>query len=174
VGPILGSILLFASQSGTALQGAILLSTFSAGLALPFVLISLSVSQASRYINNFFAVLHAYRALIMFIFGLIAGFLFNLALLSIGGALGSIGATLTNFSGSLLSSAPWLMPLATAIVFAIIAHNKKDHFDLIAVMGGIFLIPLGVLLLTDNFNIVIQYGYEVFRFLNYEGLLNFL
>ena len=38
VGPILGSVLLFASTSSTALQGAILLAAFSFGLGLPFIL----------------------------------------------------------------------------------------------------------------------------------------
>jgi len=36
VGPILGSILLIASTSTTALQGGLLLTIFSAGLAIPF------------------------------------------------------------------------------------------------------------------------------------------
>lgn len=38
IGPILGSILLLASSSATALQGAFLLGVFSLGLGLPFIL----------------------------------------------------------------------------------------------------------------------------------------
>ena len=38
IGPLLGTILLFASTSATALQGAFLLAVFSAGLGVPFIL----------------------------------------------------------------------------------------------------------------------------------------
>ena len=47
VGPILGTILLFASTSATALQGALLLGIFSLGLGLPFVATALLLDQAS-------------------------------------------------------------------------------------------------------------------------------
>lgn len=53
VGPILGSILLLASTSSTALQGAFMLAVFSAGLALPFLAIALGIGSASRYITKF-------------------------------------------------------------------------------------------------------------------------
>lgn len=38
IGPVLGSILLLAGNSGTTLQGSVLLLSYSAGLAVPFVL----------------------------------------------------------------------------------------------------------------------------------------
>lgn len=46
VGPLLGSVLLLASQSGTILQGTFLLIVFSAGLAVPFLITSLLVGRA--------------------------------------------------------------------------------------------------------------------------------
>lgn len=46
IGPILGTILFLASQSATALQGAFLLFIFSLGLALPFLILSLSLGSA--------------------------------------------------------------------------------------------------------------------------------
>lgn len=52
VGPILGSILLLAGTSGTALQGTILLTVFSLGLAIPFLLIALAFSRATEYIEK--------------------------------------------------------------------------------------------------------------------------
>src|SRR3990167_107561 len=103
VGPILGSILLLAGTSGTALQGALLLSVFSLGLAVPFLLIALSFSRATAYID----------------------------------------ATSKYLKG-------------------------------ISVVGGVFLILLGALLVTDNFGLTIQYGYELFDFINYDKLLEFL
>ncbi len=47
VGPILGTVLLFASSSATVLQGAVLLSIFSLGLALPFILAALLIDTAA-------------------------------------------------------------------------------------------------------------------------------
>ncbi len=46
IGPILGTILLFASTSSTAIQGAILLGVFSLGLGLPFMLTALLLDKA--------------------------------------------------------------------------------------------------------------------------------
>lgn len=52
IGPILGTILLFASTSATALQGAILLGIFSAGLGMPFVLCAIFLKQLSAYVTR--------------------------------------------------------------------------------------------------------------------------
>lgn len=103
VGPILGSILLLASTSATALQGAFMLTVFSAGLAVPFLVIALGIGSASRYIEKFSKVLNA-----------------------------------------------------------------------ISVIGGLFLILLGILLLTDNIALLISWGYRLFNFINYDALLDYL
>lgn len=103
VGPILGSILLLASTSTTALEGALLLTVFSFGLAIPFLVIAFAYSKATRYIDK-------------------------------------------------------------------IAKYTKW----VSYIGGVFLILLGGLLITNNFGLTIQYGYQLFDFINYEGLLNFL
>lgn len=50
VGPILGSILLLASTSATAFQGAFLLLIFSLGLAMPFLAVAAAIGSASRFI----------------------------------------------------------------------------------------------------------------------------
>jgi len=44
IGPILGAILLYASQQDTVTQGVVLLSAYSAGLGIPFVLSALAVN----------------------------------------------------------------------------------------------------------------------------------
>lgn len=103
VGPILGSILLLAGTSGTALQGALLLSIFSLGLAIPFLIIALAFSRATKFID---------------------------------------------------------------------ASSK--YLKGISVVGGLFLILLGVLLMTDNFGLTIQYGYRLLEFINYDRLLEYL
>jgi cytochrome c-type biogenesis protein len=51
-GPILGSILVLAAASGTFYKGLALLVFYSAGLALPFLLASLSVNLALSFIRR--------------------------------------------------------------------------------------------------------------------------
>jgi cytochrome c-type biogenesis protein len=48
IGPILGAILLYASQQATVTEGVVLLAAYSAGLGIPFVLSGLAI-------NGFFA-----------------------------------------------------------------------------------------------------------------------
>lgn len=103
VGPILGAILTLAASSATVAQGAFLLAVFSFGLALPFLLIALSIDKASSAIVKIFKYLKA-----------------------------------------------------------------------VSIIGGIFLIFLGVLLITDMFSLWLTYVYKIFDFLNYEALLNYL
>lgn len=103
VGPILGSILLLASQQATAVTGGLLLLIFSAGLAVPFLLLAVLYTRFSRWIKN------ANRVI------------------------------------------SWM--------------NR---------IGGLFLIALGALLISNNFSILIQYGYQLFDFVNYQSLEQFL
>ena len=53
VGPLLGSILILASSQETILQGVGLLAVFSAGLALPFVVLSLFINYLLGFLNRF-------------------------------------------------------------------------------------------------------------------------
>jgi cytochrome c-type biogenesis protein len=103
VGPILGSILLLASTSTTAIEGATLLAIFSLGLSIPFIFVALAYSKATMYLKRI---------------------------------------------------------------------NK--YLKWVSVIGGIFLIILGGLLITDNFGLTIQYGYRIFDFIHYDKLLDFL
>jgi len=103
VGPILGSILLLAGTSGTALTGGIMLTVFSLGLAVPFLLIAAAFSKATVYVEKI-----------------------------------------------------------------------SKYLKAVSVIGGIFLIILGFLLATDNFGLTIQYGYQLFEFINYDRLLDYL
>ncbi len=103
VGPILGSILFLASTSATALQGGLLLTVFSAGLAIPFLAIALGIGGASRYIDNI-----------------------------------------------------------------------SRYLNFVSIIGGVFLIFLGVLLLTGNIALLISWGYRLFQFIHYDRLLDYL
>lgn len=103
VGPILGSVLLLASTSTTALQGGLLLIVFSAGLSLPFLLIAVGIGSASRYIQNI-----------------------------------------------------------------------SKYLNIVSVIGSVFLIFLGALLLTGNMTLLISWGYRAFQLINYDRLLDYL
>lgn len=102
VGPVLGSILLLAATSVTAAQGALFLSVFSLGLALPFIAVAAFFSRLS-----------------------------------------GIGSPGTGFRS-------------------------------ITYFGGGLLVLLGILLATENFGLVIEYGFSWLRFVNYEGILEYL
>lgn len=104
VGPVLGSILVLASTSGTVLQGAFLLFVFSLGLAVPFLALAIAFGSATKFIQ---------------------------------------------------------------------ALTK--HLSIISFIGGLFLVLLGVLLVTDSFALWLAWFYEVFSFINLEEkLLDYL
>jgi len=103
VGPILGTVLLLASQSATVGTGAFLLTVFSLGLAIPFLIMAAGVGSALHYIRK---------------------------------------------------AGPYLR--------------------IISIIGGAFLIFLGILLFTDSFNKWIGFSYRLFDFINYERILNYL
>ena len=67
IGPILGSILLIASTTGSAWQGFILLLIYSMGLAIPFMATSLAINT---FISKF-AIIQKYMRVIMVISGLL-------------------------------------------------------------------------------------------------------
>jgi cytochrome c-type biogenesis protein len=52
IGPLLGSILILASSQETVAQGIWLLSIYSAGMALPFIILSISIGFAVRFIRR--------------------------------------------------------------------------------------------------------------------------
>ena len=103
IGPILGSVLFLASTSATALEGALLLAVFSAGLAVPFLLIAIGIGSASQHIAR-------------------------------------IGR----------------------------------YLNAISFVGGVVLVFLGILLLTNNFALLVSWSFQLFRFINYDALLDYL
>lgn len=103
VGPVLGSILLLASVKGSIGAGALLLTIFSLGLAIPFLSIALLLGKASTYIQK-------------------------------------------------------ISPFLNVISF----------------IGGLLLLILGFLLLTDMFALWVSSVYRLFGFISMERLLDYL
>ena len=103
----------------------------------------------------------------------------------VGPILGSIlllaSSSATVFSGALLLlvfSMGLAVPfIATAFGFAHAStyiNKAQKWLKWISFVGGLFLIALGILLLTNNFTLLISWGFQLFGFLDYEGLLNLL
>lgn len=67
IGPILGTILLYASSKGSAVYGLKLLSVYSLGLAIPFLISSLGFNAFLSYSNK----IRRYMRVIMIISGLL-------------------------------------------------------------------------------------------------------
>lgn len=63
IGPILGAVLLIAGAQETVWQGILLLTVYSAGLAIPFLITALGVSQFMGFYQRFRKHLHAVEVL---------------------------------------------------------------------------------------------------------------
>lgn len=53
IGPILSAVLLLAATQGTVLRGVLLLTAYSAGLAIPFILTALGIGQFLKFYQRF-------------------------------------------------------------------------------------------------------------------------
>ena len=75
IGPILSAVLVLAAASATITRGVLLLAVYSAGLAVPFLLTALGLSQFMQFYKNFRKYLHVVElfsgALLLFIGGLV-------------------------------------------------------------------------------------------------------
>ncbi|MEK7165026.1 MAG: cytochrome c biogenesis protein CcdA [Patescibacteria group bacterium] len=103
----------------------------------------------------------------------------------IGPILGSV-LFLASFSATALSGAFLLgvFSLGLAVPFLLIAvgigHAGQHlgslgrYLKIISVMGGLFLIFLGGLLATNNLGVWVAYFYQIFGFINYDKLLDYL
>ena len=103
----------------------------------------------------------------------------------VGPILGSIlflaSASETAFQGAFLLA---VFSLGLAIPFlavAFLAGSAAAYIDrftkylnVVSIVGGLFLIVLGILLFTNNMSLLISYGYRIFRFIEYDRLLDYL
>ncbi len=93
--------------------------------------------------------------------------------------LASAGATVLQgafllFIFSLGLAVPFLA-IALGIGSASRYLQKLDKvLKLVSIIGGVFLIFLGVLLLTNKFAVWLGYAYRLFDFINYDSLLDYL
>lgn len=103
----------------------------------------------------------------------------------VGPILGSIlllaSTTTTVIQGAVLLA---VFSLGLAVPFLLIAlgigHAAQyigkisKYLNAVSFIGGLFIIFLGILLVTDNMAILISWGYRLFEFINYDKLLDYL
>ncbi len=103
----------------------------------------------------------------------------------VGPILGSIltlaASTATIGQGAFLLA---VFSLGLAVPFLVIAASigsaskyltkLSKYLNIISVIGGVFLVFLGILLLTNKLGVWIAYFYQWFDFINYESLLDYL
>jgi cytochrome c-type biogenesis protein len=58
VGPVLGSILMLALDQGSIAQGAQLLASYSAGLAIPFLIAAIAIGSVTQFIRKYRKSMH--------------------------------------------------------------------------------------------------------------------
>ncbi len=74
IGPILGAILIYASQQETVMQGVILLFAFSMGLGIPFIITAFAINQFFRFFNfmrKYFLIIEIIGGLLLILVGLL-------------------------------------------------------------------------------------------------------
>jgi cytochrome c-type biogenesis protein len=77
IGPVLASILALAGDASTVAQGSLLLLVYSAGLAVPFVLVGVGFDRAmgaSRWLRDHYGVLRAVSGALLVALGLLLFF----------------------------------------------------------------------------------------------------
>jgi len=87
----------------------------------------------------------------------------------------------TAFKGALLLA---VFSLGLAIPFLLVAagissavryiRSFSRFLNAVSVIGGLALVGIGILLLSNNFAILISYGYRLFQFINYDAIINYL
>lgn len=74
IGPMLGSILIVAGNQNTVIEGVALLAVYSAGLAIPFILISFFINSILEFMKRatkFIGILNKISGILLIIIGLL-------------------------------------------------------------------------------------------------------
>jgi cytochrome c-type biogenesis protein len=79
VGPVLGSILMLALDQGSLGHGAQLLASYSAGLAIPFLIAAVAIGSVSQLLRRYRKVMH-YTEIVMGVILIVVGVLLFLGI----------------------------------------------------------------------------------------------
>ncbi|MEW5872600.1 MAG: cytochrome c biogenesis protein CcdA [Chloroflexota bacterium] len=150
VGPVLGAILTLALNGGSISQGVVLLSAYSAGLAIPFLLASTQIGLVTTVIRRY-GKLMRYVEIVMGVILILVG-----ALLLSGRfqTLAGLGSFFGNYDELVLGR--WLLVGLVALTFlglipAFIARSKgRNFFDWWFFGASLFPIALPMALLIKS------------------------
>lgn len=78
------------------------------------------------------------------------------------------------FVFSLGLAVPFLVIAATVSSASRHIRNISSYLQFVSILGGVFLVFLGYLLLTNGFSAWTSYFYRTFNFINYDKLLDYL
>jgi len=53
-------------------------------------------------------------------------------------------------------------------------QKMTKYLSVISKIGGVFLILLGILLVFDRISLLLSYGFQLLKFLNYDAIVNYL
>jgi cytochrome c-type biogenesis protein len=143
VGPILGAILMLALNEGSISQGIILLTVYSAGLAIPFLVASIQIGLVTTALKRYGKLMH-YVEIGMGVLLIIVG-----ALLVMGRfeKIAQFGATFYGSYDEVLLGQALLIILVGLLILglipAYIAHRKGRHF-LTWWFFGVTLLPIAL------------------------------
>ena len=147
VGPILGSILTLSLSGGSISQGAMLLSAYSAGLAIPFLLAATQIGLVTTVIRRYGKVVH-YVEVGMGVVMIVVGFLLFFGRFE---RLASLGSFFGVFDEVLLGKILLLIVIVSILLglipAAIARHKGRNFYDWWFFGAALFLIALPASLL---------------------------
>lgn len=117
-----------------------------------------------------------------FIFGTIFAFGWTPCVGPVLGAILTLAASSTTVASGAFLLAVFSLGLAVPFLLIALMIERASwgiakivkYLKLVSIIGGIFLIFLGILLVTNMFSLWLTYAYKLFNFLNYEALLKYL
>jgi len=152
VGPVLGAILTLSFNQGGSVQGALLLASYSAGLAIPFLLAATQIGWVTTIIRRYGKVMH-YTEIVMGVILIAIGILLFMGrfeqLASLGNFIESVDEVVV---GRLLMFG-FLSALLLGLIPAFIARAKgKVFMDWWFLGTGIMVVVLVVLYILGALN----------------------
>lgn len=152
VGPVLGAILTLSFNQGGGSQGAILLTAYSAGLAIPFLIAATQIGWVTTVIRRFGKVMH-YAEIIMGVVLIAIGVLLFTGRFQTLANLGTFIESVDEVTVGLLLAIGLGASLLLGLIPAFVAKNKGNIFlDWWFLGVGISFILLIVVYVLGGFN----------------------
>lgn len=152
VGPVLGAILTLSFNQGGSVQGALLLASYSAGLAIPFLLAATQIGWVTTIIRRYGKVMH-YTEIVMGVILIAIGILLFMGRFEQLASLGNFIESVDEVVVGRLLMLGFLSALLLGLIPAFIARAKgKVFMDWWFLGTGIMVVVLVVLYILGALN----------------------